>query len=419
MTHQPDDNHYDVVIIGAGPAGSLAASLLTQADVNVLVIEKQHFPRFSIGESLLPQSMVYLEEAGLLSIVEQAADKYGFQYKNGAVFSVDNRESIFEFDKKFSDGPEYTYQVKRAEFDQLLAQEAQNQGATFTFGVQVNDVTFTPKPSLTLCDEKGMTRSITAEFVLDASGFARVLPRLLNLDTPSDFPIRSSLFCHIKDDITDPDYDRNKILVETHPEFSDVWYWLIPFADGTASVGCVAEPRFFEELEKAHSSKDSMLFEVIGQSTRLQKLLSNATMTRPVQQLTGYSSNVKSLFGDRFALLGNAGEFLDPIFSSGVTIAFKSAKLASDCVIRQLQGEDVCWNSDFSQPLQKGVHSFKAFVQSWYQGELQSILQFEDAPSNIREMICSVLAGYAWDLDNPYNTETDKRLQTLGELCAF
>lgn len=418
MNHQADHSHYDVVIIGAGPAGSLAASLLTQSGVPVLVIEKQHFPRFSIGESLLPQSMVYLEEAGLLSAVERAAKECGFQYKNGAVFSVNNQESIFEFDQKFTAGPDSTYQVKRADFDQILAKEAQNQGASFTFGVHVEEVQFSPNPVLTVCDAANNKRLISAEFVLDASGFARVLPRLLNLDVPSDFPVRSSLFCHIKDNITDQDYDRNKILIETHPKHSDVWYWLIPFADGTSSVGCVAEPTFFEQLEEQHLSKEEMLLEVIQQSSRLKQLLPNAEITRPVQQLTGYSSNVKNLYGDRFALLGNAGEFLDPIFSSGVTIAFKSAKLAAECVTRQLNGQEVCWESEFKAPLQTGVHSFKAFVQSWYQGELQDILQFKEAPSNIREMICSVLAGYAWDPKNPYNQQTAKRLHTLGELCA-
>lgn len=117
-------------------------------------------------------------------------------------------------------------------------------------------------------------------------------------------------------------------------------------------------------------------------------------------------------------MLGNAGEFLDPIFSSGVTIAFKSAKLAADALFKQFKGQDVCWESEFATPLQQGVDTFKAFVQSWYDGQLQDIIHYESAPENIRAMVCSILAGYAWDTTNPFVQQTERRLNTLGQLCA-
>ncbi|WP_223669736.1 NAD(P)/FAD-dependent oxidoreductase [Kangiella shandongensis] len=412
-----DAPQYDVIIIGAGPAGSMAASLLTQQQLKVLVVEKQQFPRFSIGESLLPQSMTYLQEAKLLSAVENAADKLGFQYKNGAAFYAKGHYSDFDFSQKFSAGPSHTYQVKRADFDQLLANEAEKQGAEFKFGYQLTDIQLEPQPSLTLEDEQGDITQVEARFVLDASGFARVLPRLLNLDQPSDFPVRSSVFCHIEDKITDSGYDRNKILIETHPQLKDVWYWLIPFADGTASLGCVAKPEYFERLSPT-AVPESMLEQAVAQTQRCKKLLASSRNISPVQHITGYSSNVKQLYGTNYALLGNAGEFLDPIFSSGVTIAFKSAKLASEVLTRQFSGEQYCWQSQFAQPLQQGVDTFKAFVCSWYQGQLQDIIHFEQAPANIREMVCSVLAGYAWDHDNSFVQQPERRLRVLGELCA-
>ena len=424
------NQEYDVIIIGAGPSGALAASLLVQNNLRVLVVEKQHFPRFSIGESLLPQSMTYLEQANLLSAVEDCAEKLGFQYKNGAVFSSSNQESIFDFSQKLSDGPEYTYQVKRAEFDQLLAQKAQEFGADFAFGYAVNSIEFTPQPILNVSNLEAQNQEgagqaagehkLRCKFVLDASGFARVLPRLLNLDLPSDFPVRSSVFAHISDNITDSSFDRNKILIESHPELQDVWYWLIPFSDGTASVGCVAQPQFFDNIRStgAFESTDSLLLNCIEQTPRLSSLLTQADIIRPAQQITGYSSNVKQLYGEHYALRCNAGEILDPIFSSGVTIAFKSASLASDCLLKQFNHQPVCWETEFAQPLKTGVDTFKAFVHSWYQGQLQQIIQFQEAPQNVREMICSVLAGYAWDKQNPYNQSTQKRLDVLGELCA-
>ncbi|AOE50983.1 NAD(P)/FAD-dependent oxidoreductase [Kangiella sediminilitoris] len=408
---------YDVIIIGAGPAGSLASSLLVQQGYSALVIEKETFPRFSIGESLLPQSMIYLEEAKMLKAVEEAAESLGFQYKNGAAFIANDQYSDFNFSEKFSAGPGHTYQVKRAHFDQLLANEAENQGADFKFGCLLTSLQLEPEPVLTIQTEKGISEQLTARFILDASGFARVLPRLLDLSQPSDFPVRSSVFCHIKDNISDTDYDRNKILIETHPELDDVWFWLIPFSDGTSSLGCVAKPEYFEQLTTA-DTPEALLDQAIAETSRFQTLLASSTKTSDTRQVTGFSSNVKQLYGRNFALLGNAGEFLDPIFSSGVTIAFKSAKLATDILNKQFTNQPYCWQTEFAEPLQQGVNTFKAFVNSWYQGDFQNIIHFKDAPTEVREMICSILAGYAWDKDNPFVQQPERRLQVVGGLCA-
>jgi len=138
----------------------------------------------------------------------------------------------------------------------------------------------------------------------------------------------------------------------------------------------------------------------------------------PARSIIGYASNVESLWGKNFALLGNAGEFLDPVFSSGVTIAFKSASLASACLARQAAGETVDWQADYGQPLRQGVDTFRAFVESWYAGGFQKIIFHADSSREVREMICSILAGYAWDRTNPYVAEPKRRLGVLEELCA-
>jgi len=127
---------------------------------------------------------------------------------------------------------------------------------------------------------------------------------------------------------------------------------------------------------------------------------------------------VRSLWGPGYALLGNAGEFLDPVFSSGVTIAFKSAQLASDCLRRHYAGEAVDWEADFAEPLRGGVQTFRRFVESWYAGGFQKIIFHPDPQPDIRRMICSILAGYAWDKKNPYVAETQRRLQVLEQLCG-
>lgn len=402
----------EVLIIGAGPAGAVAAALLCRQGRRVLVLEREQFPRFSIGESLLPQSMEYLEEAGMLPVVEQA----GFQLKNGAAFGRGERYTAFDFSDKHSAGLSTTYQVQRARFDHLLAREAERQGAEVRYCHDVIAVdTAGARPRATVKDADGAAYVIDAGFILDASGFGRVLPRLLGLETPSGFPVRGAIFTHLEDRIAAVCFDRQKILITVHPERDDVWYWLIPFADGRCSLGVVGAPEF---LGCARGDLTERLQSLTRANPPLQDLLAQALWDTPARRLLGYSANVKSLWGPGYALLGNAGEFLDPIFSSGVTIAFKSASLASAALKRQFAGEAVDWETDFAAPLKRGVDAFRAFVESWYRGGFQRIIFHADPPPAVRRMISAVLAGYAWDTTNPYVRDSARRLAALEKLCC-
>ena len=401
----------EVLVIGAGPAGSVAAALLLQQGRRVLVLEREQFPRFSIGESLLPQSMEYLEQAGMLRAVQEA----GFQFKNGAAFAHGERYTAFDFNDKFSSGWCTAYEVERARFDHLLALEAERQGAEVHYGHKVVAVDVSgPRPHATVQEPSGSEYVVEAGFILDASGFGRVLPRLLQLEIPSGFPARGSIFTHVEDGIGASEFDRNKIRITVHPTNREVWYWLIPFTNGRASIGVVAEASF---LARYGGGETDRLATLIGEDPSLSRLLRNAVWDTAARQIVGYSANVKSLCGPGFALLGNAGEFLDPIFSSGVTIALKSASLAAQVLERQLAGEAVHWQEDFAMPLRHGVDTFRAFVESWYRGGFQQIIFHAHPPPEIRRMISSILAGYAWDQTNPYVRDTARRLAALEELC--
>ena len=181
MNTQYSDQHVDVLIIGAGPAGSMAATLLHQQGTNVLVVEKQQFPRFSIGESLLPQSMAFLKKADMLGVF----DDEKFQFKNGAAFCCGEKYTEFDFTDKFSPGPGTTYQVQRASFDNRLADIAQKKGVEIRFQHEVINVSpDTKQPKANITTLSGQTYQITAKFILDASGFGRVLPRLLRFRIP-------------------------------------------------------------------------------------------------------------------------------------------------------------------------------------------------------------------------------------------
>ncbi len=401
----------NVIIIGAGPAGTVAAALLQNRGHRVTIIERDAFPRFSIGESLLPQCMEFIQQAGMLDAVKAA----GFQLKSGAVFIDNDKYSDFCFSDKFSKGFDSTFQVQRDQFDLLLANEAQRMGAEIRWRQELIAADFSgEKPLLTIKQANGKSYQIEASFVLDASGFGRVLPRLLHLEKKSEFPDRQSLFTHIEDRIDSAQYDRNKIRIIVHPEHRDVWYWLIPFSNGRSSIGVVAEPGFFQTLGSDHRQIFQLL---IKQESSLASLLKNAVFDRKINNINGYSADVTTLHGDGFALLGNAGEFLDPVFSSGVTIAMKSASLAADVLDRQLNQQKVNWQKEFADPLQVGVETFRTFVTAWYEGGLQDVVFYGQQQANIKQMICSILAGYVWDEENPYVKNSRPRLSTLAELC--
>ncbi len=402
----------DVLVIGAGPAGSAVSSMLTNSGHDVLVMEKTVFPRFSIGESLLPQCMVDLEKAGLLEAVQQQ----NFQVKDGANFTFKEQFSSFLFKDKFSDGPSTTYQVQRAQFDNALIEQAQKMGVQVQFDRELKsiDINNEGTSKAYFQNKEGVEQQVNFKFVVDASGFGRALPKQLDLDLPSDFPSRQSLFCHFKDNFSQ-DFDRQKILVAVHDENPDIWFWVIPFSDGTSSLGVVGEQKYFDAIEGTSKEK---LDHFVSGSKQLSAFLQNAEFHQDIKTIKGYASNVKSLYGDNFVLLGNAGEFLDPVFSSGVTIALRSATLAAPLITKQLKGESVDWENEFSNELKKGVNTFKAFVESWYTGELQTIIMAPKPEPKIKQMICSILAGYTWDPENPYTRNSKRRLSTLANLIG-
>lgn len=405
------DYKYDVAIIGAGPSGSVAAKLLRDQGCSVVLLEGSKFPRFSIGESLLPNCLNILEKAGMLRPVVEA----GFQFKNGAAFERADENRDIDFRENFDEGWGTAYQVQRADFDLLLANVASEAGAHICYESRVTAVSLQRGDCrLTYMDQTGEPAEIKSKFILDASGYGRVLPRLLSLETPSELPPRSVLFTHFEDRITDPSFDRNKILIMVHPTRKDVWYWVIPFSNGTSSVGVVYTET---DADRKVTCGETLLQQYMNE-TRLGEILKNAVAVREIGRMSGYSSNVSSLHGPGFALLGNAAEFLDPVFSSGVTIALNSADLAVPNILKELKGEIVDWQTAFADPLKKGVDVFRVFVEAWYEGTLQDIvLRHPEGDHEVNRMMVSILSGYAWSETSPLVQKPGRYLRLLKTFC--
>ena len=398
----------DVLIIGAGPAGSSAAALLKQQGFRLLVVEKQTFPRFVIGESLLPHCMDLLSEAGLLEAVEAQH----FIRKCGAVFLRGKETCNFDFSSQFTAGWKYTFQVPRGDFDKTLADAVAARGVEILYGHGVTAIEFSERgATVTIEPPNKISRKVSARFVLDCSGYGRVLPRLLDLERPTSFPTREALFTHVIGDQRPTGNEAGKIWVCIHP--ANAWLWIIPFSNGKTSVGVVATPEFFQRYP---GEPDAQLRTILMADPNVAARLGKMQFVFPSQRISGYACAVKKLCGPQFALVGNATEFLDPVFSSGVTLALASANRAAKVLTRHLRGEVVDWQHEYADYVMQGINTFRAYVSAWYDGTLQDIFFTAKSNPDIMRQICSVLAGYVWDKSNPYVAQPERALPLLAKI---
>ncbi len=398
----------DVLVIGAGPAGSTSAALLQQAGYSAVVVEKQKFPRFVIGESLLPHCMDLLDEAKLLDAVRAR----NFIVKRGALFLRGDERADFNFAEQFTKGWDHTWQVPRADFDKTLADAVEARGVPIAYEHEVIAADFSGAPKVTIADARGKQQTITSRFVIDASGYGRVLPRLLDLEVPSTLPPRKAVFTHLRGDKRDGGPEQNRIWIVTVAPGG--WVWIIPFSDGTTSFGIVGGPEVFANLPTDHVE---CLRTLIASDKNFNRLRETEFIFEP-RVIGGYSCSVKQLHGPGYCLVGNATEFLDPVFSSGVTLALESANRASNTLIRQLRGEAVDWAVDYASYMARGIDVFRTFVMAWYEGTLPKIIFQPRSSDSIRRMICSVLAGYVWDESNPFVAQHQRKVAQVARLEA-
>lgn len=400
----------DILIIGAGPSGMVAAGYLEKQNASVMVLEKQKFPRFSIGESLIPRCMDNFQEAGLLD----ALQKEGFQKKFGARFLRGNEVAEFDFSKKFGNGWEWTWQVPRADFDKVLADEIISREVDIQFETEVKSLKYENGHwEIQAEDQSGNKIHITSRFIIDSSGNGRVLASKLNLEAPPKIYDHSSMFTHIRENNRPPGKEGELISFEVVN--TKTWFWYIPFSNGYSSLGFVGKNNWFEKFE----GDNTEVFKKMLQETDYYhgRFDDYSFIFKPVK-LKNISRNVNYIHGKGFALTGNSAEFLDPVFSSGVAFATESGLRAAKLAFREINGETIDWDSEYEKYIRKGVNVFSTYVKEWYSGKLQDIFFHPHPGTLVKEQICAVLAGYVWDNSNPFVRNHARALENLHHLIV-
>jgi len=397
----------DVLVIGAGPSGTVSASIIRQAGFDVRIIEKMQFPRFVIGESLLPRCLEALDEAGFLP----ALNRKDFQVKSGAKFVRNGEICDFTFQEQHTDGWRNAWQMPRAEFDLVLANECERMGIPVSYQHEVTAIEISDDGSsiTTIQPKDGEPYQIKAKFIVDGSGYGRVIPRLFGLERPSSMPPRKALFSHVTDPLRLQQEEPSRIVVYVHQE--NCWIWTIPFASGITSVGFVSAPEFFE---KYSGSPEEQFRAMLQDVPELAVRFKDVALQFEPRTLQSWSVTTDTFYGNGFVLTGNVTEFLDPIFSSGVTLAAVSAQTAAKLVIKHLNGETVNWEKDYKEYLMQGVDVFRTYVNAWYDGTLFKIFFADVKNDTFKRQICSVLAGYVWDMSNPFVRNHERSVKSLA-----
>ncbi|MBU2938221.1 tryptophan 7-halogenase [Lacinutrix sp. C3R15] len=401
--------HVDVLIIGAGPSGCVAASYLHNQGKQIKVVEKSIFPRFVIGESLLPRCMDHFEEVGLLDVLND----FGFEKKHGARFLRGDVVCNFDFSKKHTEGWDWTWQVTRADFDTILAKELINRGVDIAFNNEVVAVVFDADgvSQTSIKDENGEVYTVHAKHIIDSSGYGRVLPRMLGLDKPSAIPEHSSIFTHVKD-LKRPEGEEGTLITFDVLD-KDTWFWVIPFSNGDTSIGFVSKTEYLDSFKGDTTEKMQQLLKT---SSYYRDRFEGLDFKFEPICIKNYAKSVTQLYGKGYALTGNSAEFLDPVFSSGVTFATESALKAAKLIDKELDGESVDWETEYTGYIMKGVNVFATYVKEWYTGNLQTLFFHRPENPDIKKQICAVLAGYVWDDTNPFVKKHDRLVKNLAYL---
>lgn len=391
MTDKPRaESSCDVVVIGGGPAGATTAARLAMLGRHVVLLEKDHHPRFHIGESLLPMTLPLLDELGVL---DEVHTRIGL-LKPGAEFNSDrhqNRRQVYYFreawDKRFS----YAYEVRRSEFDEMLFRNAISKGAEAYEGMRVIGVEFHAAEGgrVLAIDEAGHKHVWETRFVVDASGRDTLLSRHFGLRERNASHNSAALFGHFRNVERREGEDAGNISVYW---FEHGWFWMIPLRDGIMSVGAVCWPEY---LRARDCPPEEFLLRSIAHSPGMQARMSGAELVGEVQATGNFTYFSKMAYGKSYLLVGDAFAFLDPVFSSGVHLAvhggFEAAATVDALLAHPHKSRRLC--ARYERRLRRGMKHFSWFIYRFNTKAMQNLFLSPRNTFRMLEGVTTLLAG--------------------------
>lgn len=385
----------DVAIIGGGPAGSTCAALLSEQGWSVALLEKDEHPRFHIGESLLPRNMLIFRKLGVLDQLRAIG-----VFKPGVDFTAADLEGRFHeilFSRALdvAEGCDHAYQVRRSEFDRILFENARTRGVQVFSKARVQDIVFdgVSEPELTVSIDDRVSR-LSARFVVDASGRDALLARKFNLQKRNRAHGTAALYGHFRNVPRRTGVSAGNISIYW---FDEGWIWMIPLPDGIMSVGAVCNPGY---LRRRGRDVPGFFHETIARNPHAARRMADAMAVSKITATGNYSYYARRIDGPRWIMIGDAGIFVDPVFSSGVYLGMHGAECAARVVDAELSGDLPRARAErrrFRRRIRQGVRELSWFI---YRFPAPAMREMFLAPRNlfgVEQAVISVLAGDVFD----------------------
>jgi flavin-dependent dehydrogenase len=379
----------DVLVVGGGPAGSTTAAMLAQRGLAVLQLEKDHHPRFHIGESLLPANMPILEELGVMEEVR----KIGV-LKLGADFPQNDKFHTFHFRRSLGKTPPFAFQVKREDYDRVLFENARRLGVDAREGVKVERVQFDADGvRATATGEDGAALAVTARYLVDATGRDTLLGNQLKLKVKNTKHQSAAIFAHFAGVERRAGEDAGNISIY---RFEHGWSWFIPLSDGLMSIGCVCFPEY---LKQRRGKTTEFLLATLERIPETRERMRDAKIVNEVRVTGNYSYVSTRMAGPRYLMVGDAFAFVDPIFSSGVYLAMHSGKHAAatiDAILKE-PAREAALQAQFDARIRRGVRVFSWFIYRFNSPTMRTLFANPRNAWRVEEGVISMLAGDVFD----------------------
>jgi flavin-dependent dehydrogenase len=382
-----------VVVIGGGPGGSVCAAALAKRGRRVLVLEKVRHPRFHLGESLLPLSMPVLEEIGV-----RDAARARFMMKRGACFhSVSGQQARYGFDEAYgADRGGWALQVPRDEFDEMLLRHAATCGAEVREEWAATRVRFDGARAIGVDarEASGAEHAIDAAFVVDASGRDALMAHAARGTTLVPSLDKTAVFTHVRGAWRGEGAREGDIQIIV---FGGGWFWFIPFADGRTSVGAVVSSAWMRAAPERDAP--ALFARAVSESQVATRLLVGATQLFEPRATADFSFHVRDIAGDGWIAVGDAGGFIDPLFSTGAHLAMHGGLLGANAIDAALEGGDLSRAAfaGWEATMRRGADLFLGMVQAFYDGRLTPYIFAQQQHPYLRRAITSMLAGDVYD----------------------